>query len=178
MLLIVSCSWSEQHDTRLPNQIITMPPTNNLLNPATAPNLSRNIVPMHSIVNEKMAIPERAWKSIKRWKSDLLFWEAESKYLHKLIRWNKTADHSYNGKIVCDQFSSISKKELPALIARMNTIENEIIVAMTENTSEIKPALLRFQKLEKELKKFKEHFSEAKLYLLEEMANTTRISIF
>ncbi|MEO1263319.1 MAG: hypothetical protein AAFZ15_31205 [Bacteroidota bacterium] len=156
-----------------------MPPTNNVLNPAAAPTITGNIVPMRSAISqEKHVIPERTLEAIKRWKSELLFSEAECKFLRKMIKWNRTARSSYNGKIICEQFIRMTTTDLPALIAKMNTIESEIIVTLTNNAKDLKTPLFKFQKLEKELKEFKENMGETKLYLLEEMANTTRISIF
>ena len=156
----------------------TMTPTNRNSNTLPIKPLSRQIVQLHPIVDEKLEIPERIWNSLKDWKSKLQYWEEECYYLRKMIKWNGIVAVSVQGKDLFIRFEKLVMEEHPRLVSVINDMEKEIIAAIFEGEVEAKNFHIKLQRLEKGLKEFNVELAPIKLEVLKMIANNSPITFF
>ncbi len=155
-----------------------MAPTNDYLNSIPTKTISKPIVQLRPVVNEKPAFPEHIRQSLKYWKAELDGWKQESVCLSKMLKWNEPYTYSVRGKLICNRFEKLTKRDLPLFIETINEIEKEIFHSFMGNEHKIKKPLLRFQKLEKELKAFKTKIDPIKLEILKQVSKKSPITFF
>ena len=155
-----------------------MATTTEYLNAVPTKSVSKPIVQLHPIINEKPVLPDHIRQSIKYWKSELDNWQQESNCLSKLLKWDTPSDHSVRGKLIGNRFKKLTTLDLPRFVESVNEIEKEIFRAIMDDSHEIKKTLIKYQKLEKELKAFKTKLGPIKLEILKQVSNKSPIKFF
>lgn len=141
-------------------------------------SLSGHIVQLRPVVDEKTALPERLWQSLKSWKANLQYLEEECHYLQKMIKWNGIVATSIHDTELFAIFDKLANMDHPRLITEINYIEKEIVATLFDKDGETKSFLLKWQKLENKLKEFSEDLTPIKLQVLKKVANNLQVTFF
>ncbi len=140
--------------------------------------LSSQIVQLHPVVDEKLAVPDHVWSSLNNWESKLKYYGEECGYMRKMLIWNDIRPSSMADEEVLKRFEKLVTEDYEHLVHTVNELEKEVVSALFKGEGEIKQFYARIQQLETQLNTFKEEITTTKLKVLKILANNPRITIF